>query len=162
MSLKIPDTITEDEFKKLIKTIKKPKDKLAYALGFYQAMRISEVVNLKPENIDKNRKLIMIKEGKGKKDRNIPIAPEVERGLKHLPIKVGMRALQYSFKKKSKEVLGKDLHFHTLRHSGATHYMSKKKWSIRMIQQFLGHANLNTTQIYTHVGVDDMVAEMWK
>ena len=159
---KIPDTITEEELLKLIKAITKPKKKLAYMLGFYQCMRISEVINLKPENIDMQRKIIMIKEAKGKKDRNIPIAPEISRGLRHLPIGVKIRALQHSFKKLGKEILEKDLHFHTLRHSGATHYLNVKKWNLRVVQQFLGHSDLSTTQIYTHITPEEMMKEMWK
>jgi len=161
MKRKIPDTITEEEFKKIIKQVKHQHHKLAFALGFYQAMRVSEVTKLTPINIDKNRRLIYIKESKGQKDRNIPIAPEVLRGLKHLPINCGIRALQIAFKNISKKVLDKDLHFHCLRHSGATHYLNKKKWNIRQVQQFLGHSNLNTTQIYTHVSPEDLIHQMW-
>ena len=158
---KIPETITEKELQELIKKVKFNHQKLAYALGFYQCMRVSEVVNLKPEHIDYGRKLIMIKQAKGKKDRNIPIAPEVLRGLKFLPIQVGVRALQYSFSKYSQEVLNRHLNFHTLRHSGATHYLNVKKWSTRQVQVFLGHSRLDTTQIYTHVNPEDLVNIMW-
>jgi integrase len=158
---KIPDTITEEEFLKVLLATKKPHHKLAYVLGFYQAMRISEVLNLKPEDIDLGRKLIKIKEAKGMKDRNIPISPNAIKGLKHLPIKCGRRALQYAFKRKAKEVLGKDLHFHTLRHSGATYYFNIKKWDIRAIQVFLGHSKLDTTSIYTHVNPENLTKLMW-
>ncbi len=162
MKRKIPETITEEELLRIVETTKKPKKKLAYMLGFYQAMRISEVVNLNPENIDKGRKLIMIKEAKGKKDRNIPIAPEVFNGLKHLPIGIKIRALQTSFKKDAREVLKKDLHFHTLRHSGATHYLNDKGWDIRQVQVFLGHSKIETTTIYTHVNPEHLVSKMWE
>ena len=158
---KIPETITEEEFLKIIKVIKDKKRKLAYMLGFYEAMRISEVVNLKQEHIDKGRRLIRIKEAKGMKDRNIPIAPEVLNGLKHLPISVGIRALQISFKHISKKVLNKDLHFHTLRHSGASHYINKKKWDVKSVQVFLGHARISTTEIYLHVNPEGLVERMW-
>jgi len=161
MGRKIPDTVTEDEIKELVKHVKKPKTKLAYLLGFYQCMRISEVVKLTKDDIDFNRRLILIKQAKGGKDRHVPIAPEVMKGLKHLPVKVGVRALQISFKKISNEVLQKDLHFHSLRHSGATHYLNVKKWNLRQLQQFLGHANINTTQIYTHVSPQDLLDQMW-
>ena len=96
----LPEIITEEEFLKILKETKNNQDKLAYSLGFYECMRISEIVNLKPENIDYNLKIIKIKQGKGSKDRNIPIAPEVLKGLKHLPIRKGVRALQKSLKRK--------------------------------------------------------------
>ncbi len=158
---KIPETITEEEFLKIIKAVKDKKRKLAYMLGFYEAMRISEVVNLKQEHIDKGRRLIMIKEAKGMKDRNIPIAPEVLNGLKHLPIGVGVRALQISFRNISKKVLNRDLHFHSLRHSGASHYINKKKWDVKSVQVFLGHARISTTEIYLHVNPEGLVERMW-
>lgn len=161
MSRKIPETIKEAELKQILEATKKPHHKLAFALGFYEAMRVGEVVNLQPEHVDKPSKLIQIKQSKGSKDRNIPIAPEVERGLKHLPIKCGIRALQIAFKKKAKAVLGKDLHFHTLRHSGATHYLNVKKWDTRQVQVFLGHSRINTTEIYTHVNPQDLIDLMW-
>jgi len=159
---KIPTTITEEEFLELLKNTKSKKHKIAFSLGFYQCMRVSEVVNLKPENIDKGRKLIMIKEAKGKKDRNIPISPNIYRGLKHIPVGVGSRALQIAFRKKAREVFDKDMHFHDLRHSGATHYYNVKKWNIRQVQVFLGHSSIQTTEIYTHVNPEDLNKLMWE
>lgn len=158
---KIPETITESELKAIIKATRKPKKKLAYMLGFYQCMRVSEVVKLSSKHIDKGRKLIKIKQAKGNKDRNIPIAPSVLRGLKHLPIGVGTRALQLSFKRVALEVLGRDLRFHTLRHSGATYYLNEQKWNLRQVQRLLGHARVSTTEIYTHVNDSDLMDAMW-
>ena len=161
MSRKIPETITEEELTQILKQTKITHHKISFALGFYQCMRVSEVVNLLPENIDKGQKLIRIKQAKGNKDRNIPIAPEVMKGLKHLPIGCGIRALQIAFNNKSEEVLGRRMKFHSLRHSGATHYLNVKKWDLRSLQVFLGHSNLNTTQIYTHVRPEDLIDKMW-
>ena len=159
---KLPEVITEEELQELLKVTKKPKHKLAFALGFYQAMRVSEVVNLKPENINKGQKLILLKQAKGKKDRNIPIAPEVMKGLKHLPVGVGVRALQISFKKALKKALDRDdLSFHCLRHSGCTHYLTKKRWDIREVQRFAGHSKISTTEIYTHISPQHLVDRMW-
>jgi len=132
--MKLPEIITEQELQKILKVTKKQTHRLAFALGFYQAMRISEVVNLKPENINKGQKLILIKQAKGKKDRNIPIAPEVMKGLKYLPIGVGIRALQKSFKKNLKIALDRDdLHFHSLRHCllDDVEVLTKEGWKKR-------------------------------
>jgi len=160
--MKLPEIITEEELQKILKVTKKPKHKLAFALGFYQAMRISEVVKLKTENINKGQKLILIKQAKGKKDRNIPIAPEVMNGLKHLPIGVGVRALQKSFKKYLKIALDRDdLSFHSLRHSGVTHYLTKKKWNSLEVQRFAGHSKISTTELYTHISPENLVDRMW-
>ena len=159
----IPEIINEEELIKILKATKKKHHQFAYALGFYQAMRISEIVNLKPENIDKGQKIIRIKQSKGGKDRNIPISPQVIKGLlKYIPMKCGIRALQIAFKKKGKEVLNKDIHFHTLRHSGATHYLIKKKWDLRSVQVFLGHSKISTTEIYTHISPQSLIDRMWE
>jgi len=158
---KIPEVITEEELIKLLNAVKHKHHKLAFALGFYEGMRISEIVNLKPENIDKEQRIIRIKQAKGSKDRNIPIAPEVMKGIKILPIRCGVRALEIAFKKKAKEVLGKDLHFHLLRHSGASHYLNKKKWDLRSVQVLLGHSRINVTEIYTHISPENLVNRMW-
>lgn len=158
---KIPETITEKEFLQILEATKHKHHKIAFALGFYNCLRVGEIVSLKQENIDKGRKLLMIKQAKGKKDRNIPIAPEVMNGLKHIPVNISIRALQFAFKKIAKQVLNKDLHTHTLRHSGATHYLNIKKWDIRQVQVFLGHSRINITEIYTHVNPQDLVNKMW-
>lgn len=160
--LKLPEILTEEELIKIIEATKKPHHKLAYALGFYECMRIGEIVRLQPENVDKNLKLLLIKQAKGHKDRNLPIAPEVMKGLKHLPIKCGIRALQIAFKQRCKEVLGKDMHFHSLRHSGITHYLVKKKWSSLEVQRLAGHSKIATTMIYTHINPQDLVNRMWE
>ncbi|KKL55292.1 hypothetical protein LCGC14_2256850 [marine sediment metagenome] len=161
MGRKIPETIIEVELLDILKATNNNNDRLAFALGFYEAMRISEITSLKPENIDSGQRLIRIKQAKGSKDRNIPIAPEVMKALKYLPIKTGIRALQIAFKKKAKEVLGKDLHFHCLRHSGASHYINKKNWDLRSLQVFLGHSKIETTEIYVHVSPENLIDKMW-
>jgi len=162
MPTKIPETITEEEFLKILKATRKKHHKLAFILGFYGCMRVSEIINLKPENVDRGQRIIRIKQAKGHKDRNIPIPQQAVKGLSHLPIKCGVRALEIAFKNKSQKVLGKDLHFHTLRHSGATYYLNKKKWDIRHVQQLLGHSKLSTTAIYTHVSPELLISKMWE
>jgi integrase len=157
----IPETITEEEFILILKATTNKQHKIAFCLGFYEGMRVSEVVNLQKENIDYGQKILRIKKAKGEKDRNIPIAPEVLYGLKHIPLTIGIRALQIAFKNKAKKILNKDLHFHTLRHSSATHYLNKKKWNIRQVQTFLGHSKIQTTEIYTHVKPTDLINKMW-
>ncbi len=161
-SVKLPEVINEDELIKLLSLTKNVNHRIAFALGFYQAMRVSEVVKLRQENIDYNVKLIKIKDAKGSKDRNIPIAPQIIKGLKRIPINIGIRALQIAFKKGVKKHLGKNLHFHSLRHSGITHYGVVKKWNVLDLQRFAGHSSPATTQIYYHIRPQDMVDKMWE
>lgn len=162
VTLKLPETITEEELIKILGATRRPHHRLAYALGFYECMRVSEVVKLQLQDVDHGQKLLWIKQAKGSKDRKIPIAPQVMKGLKYLPVKCGVRALQIAFKRKAKEVLGKNLHFHTLRHSGITHYIVKKKWSSLEVQRLAGHSKIATTQIYTHINPQDLVSRMWE
>ncbi len=160
---KLPETIGEEDLKKILEVTKQQKHRLAFALGFYQAMRVSEVVKLKPEDIDKSQRLIRIIDSKFGKSRNIPIAPQVIKGLKNLPMKCKTtRALQIAFNKASKEALGRRLNFHLLRHSGLTYYLTKKKWDLRSLQVFAGHSRISTTEIYTHVSPTDLLERMWE
>ena len=156
---KLPETISEQDLKLIIKSLTKKSDKhlkVAFLMGFYQCMRVSEVVSLKAEDIDASRGFIHIKQAKGSKDRDIPIMPEFRPYIRQLPIKCSMRTLQRNFKKVAYAELKKDLHFHTLRHSGATHYLNIKNVGIRYIQALLGHSRLDTTQIYTHVNPENL------
>jgi len=158
----LPETLTKEQMDELLKQTNHPHHKLAFALGFYNCMRISEVVNLKLEDVDFGRKLIHIKQAKGSKDRIIPIAPELMRGLKQLPVGIGVRALQIAFNRISQKVIEKKHKFHTLRHSGATYYLNVKKWNLRQVQVLLGHSRIATTQIYTHLNPVDLVSQMWE
>lgn len=161
--LKLPEVISQEQLNKILNNTKKPNHKISFALGFYQCMRVSEVVNLQEKDINTKTKILHIRQAKGGKDRMIPIAPEVLRGLKNIPVGVGVRALQKSFKKQTIEVLKRDdLHFHSLRHSGITFYLTKKKWSSLEVQRLAGHSKIATTEIYTHINPEDLVNRMWE
>lgn len=149
--MKLPETISEKELIETIRKISKPKIKLAFLLGFYQCMRVSEVVKLRSEDIDLDRGFIHIKQSKGKKDRQIPIIEGIKRYLRYLPIGI----TRYALHKQIKKYYPKHS-FHTLRHSGATYYLNEKGIGLRQLQQFLGHSRLDTTQIYTHVNPDNL------
>lgn len=157
----LPKIVTEDELLSIIAIAHKERFKIAYALGFYCCMRVSEIVKLRREHIDKNTKLLYIEQAKGHKDRNIPYSPEVMKGLKHIPIKCSVRTLQRNFKHDCKVATGKELHFHSLRHSGITHYLTKKRWSSLEVQRLAGHSKIATTEIYAHINPIDLVNRMW-
>ena len=159
---KLPKTISEKEFLDTIKKVKKPHIRLAFMLGFYQCMRVSEVANLKPENVDRDRGFLHILNAKGGKDRDIPIMKPVLHGLRHLPIGIGTRALQKQFKKYFPR---EGVTYHSLRHGGATMYLNEKGIDVRQLQQLLGHSRLDTTMIYTHVtpeNLKDKFEDVWK
>jgi Site-specific recombinase XerD len=118
-------------------------------------LRVSEVVNLKLEDVDLERNYIFVRAGKGEKDRYIPIPKPLLKDLKKLPVNLKVRALEYAIKRTAIKAINKDIHFHTLRHSAATFWLSQGM-DIRQIQVLLGHSSLNTTMIYTHVSLGDV------
>ena len=161
----LPKTIEEKEFLEILSKTKDKKLRLAFSLGFYNCLRVSEVKNLRSQDVDKERGFLHLKQAKGNKDRDVPIMAPVKKGLRYLPIDCSIRTLQRAIKKAGKDYIGKDIHFHTLRHSGATHYLNKGAVDIRHIQTLLGHSRLTTTEIYTHVtpnALKDVFTKMWE
>ncbi len=163
MKIKLPVCIQEEEILKLLNDKKVKKyHKFAFAMAFYECMRVSEVVHLKLEDIDFNLKMIKINMSKSG-DRVIPIAPEIfNKGIRtYIPLRCGVRALEIAFKNACKRVLNKDYHFHSLRHGGISFYINKKHWASLQVQRLAGHAKIQTTEIYTHVRPEDLVSRMW-
>lgn len=135
-------------------------------------LRVSEVVNFQINNIDFSRKIIHIKNAKGKKDR-ISIISEttlnnIEKYLRECqPLvflfeshiagsKITTRTVQkIIFESAKKAKILKDVSAHSLRHSFATSLLENGT-DIRYIQELLGHARLETTQIYTKVATNKL------
>jgi len=152
MGKKLPVAITEEEFTRLLKKTKKPHHKVAYLLGFGAGLRISEIVNLESRHIDINERKIFVEQGKGSKDRVVPLPKGFkEKHLSLIPIKIGIRALQKAFKTHAKNAgLLNDkpsLHFHSLRHGFATNAISKNI-PIHHVRTLMGHSNISTTNVY--------------
>lgn len=164
---KLPIVLSKQEIIKMIKVVNNLKHKLIIQILYGSGLRISELVNLQINDIDFNRKIIMIKAGKGKKDR-ITILPKqiLENIDKYLcewrPLiylfesheagkKMSIRSAQKVVVNAMERAdINKLASAHTLRHSFATHLLEAGT-SIRYIQELLGHARLETTQIYTKV-----------
>jgi len=159
--MKLPEIITEQELVDILKVTKKPEHRAAFVFGFYGAMRVSEIVKLKREDIDTVLKLVWIKQSKGHKDRKIPLSPEMSKYVKFMPVGCGRRALQFAFKGKAKKALKRDLHIHILRHSGITYYITIRKWSTLEVQRLAGHSKSTITEIYTHIAPLDLVEKSW-
>ena len=160
---KLPEVITLEEFEKILKHTKKQDHKLAFKLGFLCCLRISEVLKLQKDDVDKGRGYLFIRQAKGKKDRYVPIPKPLIKDLKHLPIKIKRRALQHAINRISQEVIEKRIHFHTLRHSGATYYLSQGM-NLVEVQRLLGHSRIDTTTLYTHISPTDLknrFSELW-
>jgi len=171
---RIPVVMTKEEVKRLINSIYSDKSRLMVSLLYACGFRISELINLKIEDLDFSEKTGMVKQAKGKKDRvfNIPdflISDlnkqiEFQKKLNHSLLfsneetgeKLTASNIEKIVRKAVKRAgLQKDIHCHTLRHSFATHLLENGV-DIRKIQELLGHSDLSTTQIYTHVSKEEL------
>jgi integrase/recombinase XerD len=158
---KLPKVIDSELIKSKLLKIENIKHKAILTLTYSVGLRVSEVVNLRIEDIDSKRMLIHIKNAKGRKDRLVPLSQTVLDLLrfyykKYEPITYlfnGQFSEQYSIgscQKIYKKYIDGDSSIHCLRHSSATTLLETGT-DIRIIQKILGHSNLKTTEIYTHV-----------
>jgi site-specific recombinase XerD len=158
---KLPRVIDGEFIKSQLSKITNLKHKTILTLTYSVGLRVSEIVNLKIEDIDSKRMIIHIKNAKGKKDRIVPLSKTVLKLLReyyreYKPKEYlfnGQKSLQYSIgscQKIYKKYIDKNSSIHTLRHSSATGLLENGT-DIRVIQKLLGHSNVKTTEIYTHV-----------
>jgi integrase/recombinase XerD len=169
---RIPTVLTKDEVKKLINSIAAKKSRLMVSFMYACGFRVSELVNMKVKDLNFEEKIGNVRQGKGKKDRvfNIPeflledlkIQAEKQKEEKKEYLftgpkeKLSERNLQKIISLAAKHAgIKKDVHCHTLRHSFATHLLENGT-DIRKIQELLGHSDLSTTQIYTHISREEL------
>jgi len=169
---KIPTVLSKEEVKKLLSSITNKKSYLMISMLYACGFRVSELTNLKISDLEFNEKIGHARQAKGRKDRafNIPefLIPalreqtEKQKSLNQEYLftgpkgKLSSRNLQKIVNKAAKKAgIEKQVHPHTLRHSFATHLLENGT-DIRMIQELLGHVNLSTTQIYTHISTEEL------
>jgi len=160
---KAPVYLTQDEMKELIETAKDERDNLMVKILYATGVRVSELVNIRRQDIDFARGTIKVF-GKGAKERIVlipdVIMPQVETYCGRLGgeklFDLTPRMIQIEIKKLAKLAgINKKVTPHKLRHSFATH-MLQNGGNVVAIQKLLGHTSLNTTQIYTHYSVDEL------
>jgi len=163
----LPMVLSKEEVCKVLGMEKNPKHRLLLMLVYSSGLRVSEVVALKREHIDLSRKVIYIKLGKGRKDRSTLLSEKAAQFLEEYydffeiekwlfpgcpatrPLSI--RSAQHIFDKAVCNAgITKKITIHGLRHSFATHLLESGT-DIRYIQTLLGHANIRTTERYTHV-----------
>ena len=166
---KLPIVLNRKEIQKLFEVITNIKHKVVLALLYYAGLRLSEVRNLKWQDVDFERGIIHIKQAKGERERIIFLHEKlkellVEYGIKKSGFvlisergkKYNERTIQQIVKNAARKArIKKKVTPHILRHSFATHLLEAGA-DIRYIQQLLGHKSLRTTQIYTHVANKDI------
>lgn len=168
---KLPKVISEEEVAAIINACKNLKHKTMLSLIYSAGLRRGELLNLKKTDIDSKRMMINIINGKGMKDRNVPLSPIILEMLRDYYkafkpneyLFEGQYGGQYSARsldnvlKTATKVAGikKNVNLHMLRHSYATHLLEGGT-NLRHIQELLGHKSPNTTQIYTHVSTEQL------
>jgi len=164
---RLPKSVTPEEFKLLIKSIrdnqrttrdwikqrpervkfKRQQTEIAFLLAYASGLRVSEVLNVVPDNIKDN--YVEVIAGKGDKDRSVPLP----KGWKNymtglLPIKKSPRNLQRDFVRARKDCNLNPLYtFHSLRHGFATRLIESGV-PINHVQVLMGHSDISTTGIY--------------
>jgi len=162
----LPKVLSVENVREIISSIENTKHRAIISLIYSAGLRRSELLNLKWQDIDLNRGLIILKNAKGNKDRIVPLAsnivPLLERywGNRELSGymfrgpdggKYGSTSIHKIFQRaKSKAGIDIKCGVHVLRHSYATH-LHERGVDIRVIQELPGHKSTRTTEIYTHV-----------
>lgn len=166
---KLPVVLNRSEVQRLFEVTTNIKHKAVLALLYYAGLRLSEVRNLKWQDVDFEREIIHIKYAKGEKERVVFLHEKLKELLVEYGIKksgfvlisergkrYSERTIQQIVKNAARKAgIKKKVTPHTLRHSFATHLLEAGA-DIRYIQQLLGHRSLRTTQIYTHVASKDI------
>jgi site-specific recombinase XerD len=158
---KLPKVIDGEYIKSQISKIKNLKHKAILTLTYSVGLRVSEIVNIKIEDIDSKRMFIHIKNAKGRKDRIVPLSKTVLELLRNYfkeyrPKEYlfnGQNVLRYSIgscQKIYKKYIDANSSIHTLRHSAFTNLLENGT-DLRIIQKIAGHSSTKTTEIYTHV-----------
>ena len=171
-NINLPNSMSEKDVETLLSCINTKKDieirdkamvELLYATG----VRVSELINIKFSNIDMNRNVVRVL-GKGSKERLIPFGEQAHDSIaKYLLIRGKSQSKELFLSNRGKILsrvsfwnrvkvylircnLKSNISPHTLRHAFATHLLNRGA-DLRSVQMLLGHSDLSTTQIYTHI-----------
>jgi integrase/recombinase XerD len=158
---KLPRIIDDGLIKDKLSKINNLKHKTILTLTYSVGLRVSEVVNLRINDIDSNRMLIHVRNAKGRKDRIVPLSKHMLMLLRNywkiykpkIYLFNGQNSLHYSVgscQKIYKKYIDKNTSIHTLRHSSFTKLL-ENGCDLRIIQKIAGHSSSKTTEIYTHV-----------
>lgn len=169
---KLPVVLSRQEMKALIKEARLLKHKLIISLLYGCGLRCGEVRSIMLKDIDIDRSMLLVRQGKGNKDRYVPLGKLLVKGIKsfieaeqpksylfngnpHTTENVdtcfSQKGVQWIVKTLSKKAgILKDVNVHTLRHTYATHLL-EDGMDIVSVKDLLGHAHIETTMVYLHV-----------
>lgn len=171
--IRLPDILSREEVEWLIQCADSPLHRLCILVLYATGVRREELVRLKIEDIDSARMLLHIRQGKGRKDRNVMLSPRLLAELRDYWRSANPKPKTYLFPSQAANYnadlpmsdrtvwsavreaatragLEKRVHPHTLRHCFATHLLESGA-DLRTIQLLLGHADLKTTSRYLHL-----------
>jgi len=167
---RLPVVLSFSEVSKLFSCVRNPMYRTILQTIYGAGLRLMEALNLKPEDIDSERMVIRVRQGKGRKDRYVTLSSTLLEILREyyrscrpkgdglFPNRTGKypihpTAVQRACREAAREAgLSKHVTTHTLRHSFATGLLEAGV-DLRTIQLLLGHGSLSTTAIYLHVAV---------
>ena len=169
---KLPIILSRDEVWELLDRVSRPEAQMSLTLMYTCGLRVSEAVNLRPEDIDSGRKVVWVRNGKGNKDRSVPLPVNTLAELRRywrrqrpkrwlFPSKRGTTPISDGSVRRCltaalwQSSINKKVKCHTLRHSYATHLLEAGV-PLRVIQALLGHTSLKTTFIYMHLSQSTM------
>jgi integrase/recombinase XerD len=168
----LPNVLSKEEIKLILNAHSNIKHKTMLSLIYSCGLRRSELLNLKPNDIDSKRGIVIIRQSKGKKDRIAPLSPKILEMLREYyngykpktwlfegqleNTKYDERSLSNVLKQAlTKSRISKPVSLHWLRHSYATHLLESGT-DLRYIQELLGHSSSKTTEIYTQVSTKNI------
>jgi integrase/recombinase XerD len=164
---KLPVVLSPEEVARLLDAAPGLKYKAALSVAYGAGLRATEVVSLKVSDIDSKRMVIRVEQGKGGKDRYVMLSPHLLDLLRTWWKAARPRGWLFPGRAPAQPMttrqlnrachaaaqtaeINKRVSLHILRHSFATHLLEQKV-DVRIVQVLLGHANLETTTLYTHV-----------
>jgi integrase/recombinase XerD len=168
----LPNVLSKEEVQQLLKALRNRKHVAMLALIYACGLRRGEVLKLMPSDVDAKRKVLIIRQAKGRKDRIAPLPDMIIDMLRvyyreYRPIKwlfegqqageaYSERSIELVFKKALRlSGVKRPATLHWLRHSYATHLLEGGT-DLRYIQELLGHKSSKTTEIYTHVSTRNL------
>ena len=167
---RLPVVLSREEIQRLFSVVENIKHKALLMVAYDAGLRLSEIRNLQIDDIDSQRNVIRIRQGKGKKDRYTRLSPGLLKLLREYWRAERPQRLLFPGATKQKTYdlatpgrilkrlcrkagISKRVSMHSLRHSFATHLLEAGA-DLRVIQQMLGHSKIQTTCLYTHISVD--------
>ena len=163
----LPNVLSKEEVKQILSAHTNLKHKVMLSMIYSCGLRRSELLHLRPNDIDSKRNIVIIRQSKGKKDRITPLSPKILDMLRNYYIQYKPKTWLFEGQNKGEQYseqslqsilkqalqktkITKPVTLHWLRHSYATHLLESGT-DLRYIQELLGHNSSKTTEIYTHV-----------